>query len=307
MALLWAHLLAGLWDGTGQSNKPLRGVAWTAVLAFILITSGQFVQNKLTQYGQLTEPVRVWQNSEIVPADAEVVFINLPQWLDVPPSTYAVGVEFVSMLGGYLFIDELTSANGLDSGGPLWAVDLPELRGQTDYIYGIHAQHSWPSLTEHDRYFYVTQFTAEQPRTQLAGGVLRSPLNGGHSPVAQYDAYQLSEAMACTSEHGNASQHIVEVTFLWQPLSAAIPDTSSVFVQVLDADGRLLAQADGPPLGIRPSLLAAPPDTVLFDFREIELAEGETAVPTTLLIGVYDFASGERSLATDNNGQPLPR
>lgn len=42
-------------------------------------------------------------------------------------------------------------------------------------------------------------------------------------------------------------------------------------------------------------------------FQEaIELPEGETAVPTTLLVGVYDFASGMRGPATDNAGQPLP-
>ena len=308
VALLWAQLLAGVWptlsparflEGEGAKHLPGRGLAWTAVLGFILITSGQFVQTKLTQYEQLTEPLRVWQNNEPVLGDAEVVFVNLPQWLDVPPPTYAVGVEFVSMLGDYLFVEELANANGVGSAS-VWAVEVPELLGHPAYAYGVHAQHSWPPLTGNARFLMVTHYEAEKPQTHLAGGLLPPATTAAFRPEAYFDLYTLAEATA------RVCDGLVKASLSWRPRSATLPDTTSVFVQVLAADGRLLAQADGPPLGIRPGLLGAPPEWRMLDLREIALAEGETAVPTTLLVGVYDFASGRRSPATDAGGQPLP-
>ncbi len=321
VALLWAQLLAGIWtltptrslEGAGSASLPLsgggpgRGLIWTAVLLFILITSGQFVRTKLTQYEQLTQPVRVWQSTDLAyHPDTEVVFVNLPQWLDVPPNRYAIGVEFVTMLGDYLFVEELTNANGI-SKESLWAVELPELQSQTAYAYGIHAQHSWPPLTDKPRLFFITEFAAEQPQTRFTG--LLSPLPGTYEDFnvgAEFDGYTLEGPTNdfALGDRPTVCDGVVTVWLVWRQRYVDIPDTTSIFVQVLDANGRLIAQADGPPLGIRPSLLGATPDWALFDLREIPLEKGETA--HTLLVGVYDFASGERSLATVNFGQPLP-
>ncbi|VAW42658.1 hypothetical protein MNBD_CHLOROFLEXI01-4274 [hydrothermal vent metagenome] len=233
------------------------------------------------------------------PADDEVVLVNLPQWLEKPPATYAVGVEFVSMLGGYLFAEELIDAN-VAGKHPVWAVGLPELQSSPAYTFGIHNQHSWPPLTANKvRHIFITQFAPTQPETNYMGRLLPLTAVSQPTPIAQFDPYTLTSAAAA------ACNGVVTVQTEWLPRSADIPDTTSLFVQVLGADGRLLAQADGPPLGIRPSLLAATPEWLLLDRRTVMVDE-ETAVPTTLLLGVYDFATGERTLATDGNGQPLP-
>ncbi|WP_420640785.1 hypothetical protein [Candidatus Leptofilum sp.] len=323
VALLWAHLLAGVRNGrftkttTGKEDNSkisvssvvsFRWLVWTAVLTFILLTSIQFVRTKLTQYEQLTEPVRVSQSTEDVHIpNSEIVYVNLPRWLDVPPNTYAIGVEFVAMLGDYLFVEELTNANNIGK-GEAWAVELPELQSQTEYAYGIHAQHSWPPLTDKPRVLLITEYAAEQPQTQLTGSLAYLPMTEEPAYItAQFDTHQLS--LGDPDEYGArkmavACGNVVNVRLIWRQRYTNIPDTTSVFVQVLDADGRLLAQSDGPPLGIRPSLLGATPDWTLFDLREIPLEEGQT--PHTLLVGVYDFATGERSPATDNYGQTLP-
>ncbi|MAT98497.1 MAG: hypothetical protein CL608_15235 [Anaerolineaceae bacterium] len=321
-ALLWALLLDGIWPqvnstltppalslkGEGANSLPLsggglgRGLVWTAVLGFILITSGQFVQTKLDEYEQLTQPVPVMQQAHIL-NDAEILLINLPQWLDVPPNTYAVGVEFVTMLGDYLFVEELTSAN-LTGEHEAWAVSLPELQSSQAYAYGIQDQHEWPTaFNDRPRHIFITYFLADGPETHHTGYVLpRAALPPIAPPnsIAQFGVYNLTEAAA------EACNGIVTVSSRWLADDTNIPDTTSIFAQVLDADGSLLTQADGPPLGIRPGLLAASPDDLLVDMRGMELVEGETAVPHTVLVGVYDFASGERSPATDATGQPLP-
>ncbi len=322
VALLWAHLLAGVWNGRfakTTTNKEffsktsvlsvakIRGVIWTAVLTFILLTSTQFVRTKLTQYEQLTEPIRVAQSTDFMyRPSTEAVFVNLPQWLDIPPNTYAIGVEFVAMLGDYLFVEELINANVIDKEA-VWAVELPELQSQTKYAYGIHAQHNWPQLADKARLFFITQYADEQPQTQFTG--LLAPLPGTYEDFnvgAEFDAYKLEGPTNDFSlgDRPIVCNGVVTVWLIWRQRYAEIPDTTSVFVQVLDENGRLLGQSDGPPLGIRPSLLAATPDWTLFDFREIPIEDGQT--PHTLLVGVYDFATGQRSPATNNDGQPLP-
>ena len=304
VALLWAQLLAGTLTPTlslkGEGVLG-RGVVWTAVLAFILLTSGQFVRTRLDEYDQLTEAVPVIRAAVAREPDAvqsELLLVNLPQWLDVPPNTYAIGVEFVTMLGDYLFVGELTGAN-VPGDHPAWAVSLPDLQSSQRYTYSVHDQHEWPAqLGDGVRHIFITAYLPDGPHTRHAG-TLR-PGQVRPSPIAQFDFYQLTGASVtvCGGQ--------VDVSLSWFASQNPIPDTTSVFVQVLDGNGRLLAQADGPPLGIRPGLLAATPDTLLTDLRLITLPEGETAVPTTLLVGVYDFASGQRSPATDNAGQPLP-
>ncbi|MCC6604403.1 MAG: hypothetical protein IT327_14415 [Anaerolineae bacterium] len=318
VALLWAQLLAGVWTARPTLTPALslkgegvlrRGVVWTAVLTFILLTSGQFVRTKLTQYEQLTQPVRVSQSTDLVYLpNTEVVFVNLPQWLDMPPKTYAIGVEFVSMLGDYLFVEELTNANGIGKEA-VWAAAVPELQTPAPYAYGIHAQHSWPPLADKSRLFFITDYTASGPQTRFTGFLW--PLPGTYEVEdfnigAEFDAYKLEGPTNdfALGDRPTVCDGVVTAWLIWRPRYTDIPDTTSVFVQVLDADGRLIAQADGPPLGIRPSLLAATPEWILFDLREIALDEGQTA--HTLLVGVYDFASGQRSPATDNAGQPLP-
>jgi hypothetical protein len=296
VALLWANLLAGVWNG--RSASWVRPLAWTAVLLFILGSSGRFVQTKLQEYSELTEPVRVVQASlAAAPANDEVVFVNLPQWLDKPPTTYAVGVEFVAMLGDYLFVEELVEAN-VAGRRAAWAVQLPELQSEPAYAYAIHNQYSWPPLTPNkERHLFITQYRPDRPQTRYAGSLLPLTAIPNATSIAQFGSYQLIEAAA------TACAGAVDVQLQWLPTRTDIPDTTSVFVQVLGADGRLLAQADGPPLGVRPGLLAATPQWLLLDKRMVIV--DETAVPSTILLGVYNFATGERSLATDSSGQPL--
>ena len=301
VALLWAHLLATLWQTGKLRLQHVWRLVGTAVFLFILITSGQFVRTKLAQYEQLTEPVRVWQANPLSP-NTEVVLVNLPQWLDVPPNTYAIGVEFVAMLGDYLFVEELARANN-SGNGPVWAVAVRELQTNQPYVYSVHAQHEWPAaLTQQKRHIFITYFEPDGPQTRHTGylfSLVGFPIPPPN-PIAQFADYSLTEAKA------EICAGTAKVALNWLTGRQMVPDTTSVFVQVLDADGRLLAQADGPPLGIRPGLLAAPPDTLLVDLREIKLPGGETAVPQTMLVGLYNFADGTRHPATDLLGQPLP-
>ena len=67
-------------------------------------------------------------------------------------------------------------------------------------------------------------------------------------------------------------------------------------------DGTLIAQNDGPPMGIPAARLAWPGELRLVDLRRIQPASAELA---SVLVGAYNFASGERFPAVGAAGQPL--
>lgn len=293
VALLWALLLeqiATAWPRVGA----LPG--WTAVLATIMLSSLLFLRGRLAAYAQLTEPVAVVENTLADrPPDNGVLLLNLPQWLDTPRNAYPVGVEFVSMLGDYLFVEELVRHN-LHVPYPAWAAVLPDQLAQTAYPYGLHAQSELTAvpLTAAPRLdIFLTRYTPTGTQTTHTGRI------GGETtavPLADFGIYRLTAAQAVVCNDAT------DVALTWQMGDEAPTATTSLFVQLLDGSGRLVAQADGPPLALPPLLLVGV-ERPLTDLRTLPT---DDKTPATLLIGVYDFATGRRFPAVDAAGNPLP-
>jgi len=86
------------------------------------------------------------------------------------------------------------------------------------------------------------------------------------------------------------------LTLFWQ--ADEQPQTDyQVFVHVLDADGKMLAQADGPPVGGIYPTSAWLPGQIISDTHRIVLPEGsmpEGSRPASLEVGLYDLASMQR-------------
>jgi hypothetical protein len=91
------------------------------------------------------------------------------------------------------------------------------------------------------------------------------------------------------------------VTLYWQADNTAAADYT-LFLHVIDADGKLVAQADGPPLQGDWPTSAWQPGHTLQDLRTVALPETLAAGAYTLLAGWYDPASGARLGATDAAG-----
>lgn len=85
----------------------------------------------------------------------------------------------------------------------------------------------------------------------------------------------------------------VPVELVWQSLAPA-PDDYTLFVQVLDAAGRLVAQQDGPPLGGRYPTSAWEPGDVVTERRSIALPGGLAPGEYPLVVGWYAQPSGQR-------------
>ena len=297
IALVWAVLLDGLFD------LPKAGPAiWAAALLFILATSGAFVRGRLVAFTDIADPIAVVE--EVMasqPAGEGVLLVNLPAWTAPSRNTYPVGVEYVTLMGSHLFAEELVNEN-LAEKRPVLAIGVPELLSDPGYPYGIHNQaivetvdSDWAAAGSH---IFISRYTNTGITTRYAGHFVR--VTGLVSPLATFGPYELTAATAIFCEGA------VEVTLSWmlpQP-DIVLSPTTSHFVQVLDDNGRLIAQSDGPPLDLRPDFVRLQPEWMIIDRRHLLLSEpGE---PAQLLVGVYDFASGQRFTARDSRQEALP-
>jgi hypothetical protein len=89
-----------------------------------------------------------------------------------------------------------------------------------------------------------------------------------------------------------------------RPSTAEISPTLALFVQVLGGDGVLLGQADGAPLGLPPYRYHITPQLAVHDVRTVALPAGGQGA--AVLVGAYDYATGERLAAVDSGGAAVP-
>jgi hypothetical protein len=292
LALLWPVLLEPIYR-----LSRFGRLLWALALAAIMLTSWLFVDDRLDAYARLTEPVvEVQRVMDERPAEEGIVLVNLPNWLAPARSQYPIGVELVAMLGSYLFVEELMAEN-LPDDHPVQAIMVPDLLNDVSYNYGIHEQAradglaaDWAPAGSH---VFAVSYGADGPRTRYWGQLaLETP---AAQPLASFGPYELlaAEAERCLET--------VKLASSWRAMDE-VPATASLFVQLLDQDGRLLTQADGPPLGLRADLLELPAGWQADDLRYLSAVDGR---PDRLLVGVYDFASGERYPAAGTDGLPL--
>jgi hypothetical protein len=98
----------------------------------------------------------------------------------------------------------------------------------------------------------------------------------------------------------------LSLTLYWQA-SQPVEDDYTVFVHVLDAQGRLIAQQDNPPLqGNLPTSLWLP-GIMLQDYYQIALPADCPAGIYTIQIGLYQPGVGERLLPKSSAGQVADR
>jgi len=79
-----------------------------------------------------------------------------------------------------------------------------------------------------------------------------------------------------------------------------------VFVHVLDARGKLIAQGDGPPVNGRYPSSAWRPGQVIADTHRIPLPSGSDPAGLKVFVGLYTLADGARLAVTDSRGVRLP-
>ena len=83
------------------------------------------------------------------------------------------------------------------------------------------------------------------------------------------------------------------LTLAWRALSPA-PGNLNFFVHVVDAQGRILGQFDGPPLGGSYPPSRWQPGERILQTADISIAKDAPTGPATVRVGWYDWQTGER-------------
>jgi hypothetical protein len=102
-------------------------------------------------------------------------------------------------------------------------------------------------------------------------------------------------------ESAPAPGESLEVTLYWRP-RVAMAEDYSVFVHLLDEDGTLYGQGDGPPLGNDYPTSYWSPGEVLADTHAIPLA-GDLPASAVLRVGLYRLTDGVRLPIYDAVGE----
>lgn len=296
IGLVWAVLL----DRFLRLGR-VGWVVWPAVLLFVFFSSAGFVRGRLGAFTAIASPLEVVEQVMVnEPEEEGILLVNLPAWMSPPRNTYATGVEYVTLMGGHLFAEELVEEN-LVRHHPVLAVEVPERLTDPGYPYGIHNQANLETIsadwTTAGSHVFITDYVESGPVTAYTGSI--APIGQSQSSLASFGPYLLLEASAVSCDNK------IDIILTWQP-DPENPTTSptlSIFVQALDENGRLIAQADGPPLGLRPDRLDIPPGWQIIDRRTMTIEQSQ---PRQLLIGVYDNVTGERYTAVDRQNRPLP-
>lgn len=294
VALLWAVLL-----DTMLEIPRLSSLLWFLGLVFIVVSSGMFVRDRLDAFADISRPLDTISEIMVdVPDEEGILLVNLPSWMSPERNVYATGVEYVTLMGGHLFVEELIEEN-LQGAWPVSAIRVPDLLSDPGYPYGVFSSAGQSSVdgswSEAGSHLFTTSYADTGPETRYSGWI--GPAESEPEALASFEPYDLlaSEATYCSG--------FIRLTTSWQVSAAGSLPTMSMFAQAFAAEGQLLGQTDGPPLGLRPDLLKLPAGWHITDERTIGIESGK---PAEVLLGLYDFASGERFEAQTAAGEPLP-
>lgn len=296
LALAWATLLM-------PSAPQERGWRWLgpAALLIVLIANAHFVRGRLAAYQRLTAGVALARQTVAAqPDEAGLLFINLPQWFAPPRNTYPLGGEFVAQLGDYLFTAEWVDHN-LRRSPPVAAIQVDDLLRDPGYGYGIQVENKRQPVRADwapaGSALLLTRYAADGPHIEEVGRFL-PPAGDDPTPLAQLGPYHLLHAQAerCA---GRVTLHLQ-----WSAPSASLqPPTLSIAAHLLTAAGSVAAQADRPPLDLRPDLLQLPMGWRIQEERHLT---APADVTPHILLAAYDYLSGARLPAYTAAGAPLP-
>ena len=89
------------------------------------------------------------------------------------------------------------------------------------------------------------------------------------------------------------------LTLVWQATSHTLSNNYTVFVHLLDESGRLIGQHDGQPVNGRRPTMGWVSGEYLVDLHEIPIHEPNFTGDATIVVGLYDPATGDRLLTAN--------
>lgn len=127
-----------------------------------------------------------------------------------------------------------------------------------------------------------------------------NPVDALFAPVGRLIGFELAENRLVDGQP-------FSLTLLWESTAESVPVSYAVFTQLLDKNGRLIAQHDGVPENGRRPTTSWVPGEYLLDAHPLTFRETGYTGPARLIIGLYDPLTGTRlTLPTGQDFVTLP-
>jgi hypothetical protein len=283
-SLIWSAALS-TWIGSWR--RWLHLAVTGLVVAALLMPAAVFVRRGLELYHMAGRSI--WAAAAAAAREHPVLLVNLPRRITPRGRLYPVGFEGVTPLPMRVTADELAYVHtGIHDAAEAVAFGVVATDQPTGYTFELFGQTvGWEEVAaaaRRARRVYLARYDSLGIRLIEAGGVGESAAPG--EPLARFGAHLELVDGACTCDQAGR----VNLTTSWWT-RFKIDSDASIFAHLLDADGTLVAQADGRALlGMLPFWMWEPGETV-HDVRHFD------AVPSgaySVRLGVWEPASGKR-------------
>jgi hypothetical protein len=300
-ALAWATLIPPDWA------ERVRVRAWVGALVVlgVALQSLYTVAGQITLYRQgsalMEQVVATGQSGE------KLLFVNLPDRFTYRRPLYPLGywgmlLAPVSMdVGDYVWLNTGTRVQTRSvSDFPLAA----DMLSKSPYLVNTRGSDAHASGTLYESVLWAdeTYLTTYRPdgsfALSLVGNI--SPTSSGQAAIGRVG--EIAQVLGGTLEVHNTS---LVANVIWRSLQPANP-TDTLYVHVLDAGGRLVAQEDGDSLGglIFPSAWRS--GNEVQDRRTISLKAPLAPGTYRMTVGIYDRATATRYPAYNASGVSAP-
>jgi hypothetical protein len=274
--------------------RPSWCLAATGVLLVVLLVpAGLFVRDGMRLYAMAGESV--WNAAGAAKREQPVLLVNLPTQITPHGRTYPLGFEGVTPLPARVAAEGLAYVHtGIHDAARAVSFGIVAPEAPPDYTYQLFGEPvGWEELTDavrQVRSVYLTRYEPDRIHLIEAGALSETVPPG--EPLARFrNRVAMLEASPICDAGGQ-----VRLTIYWQ-VETPVERDIAVFAHLLDAEGTLVAQADGYPLlGMLPFWLWKPGEVM----RDVHHFDPVPAGAYTIRLGLWESATGERWVAEEH-------
>lgn len=274
---LWSGVIFGI--SRAMKKVSLQILTVVLLLGLILSHNVVFLRRQFDLFSALNS---VYQGVLDAAKDEEntpLGFVNLPKALAHPDKTYAMIQETVLFVPPYSNVSEFIEVNG--EWRPAEAVMYTPVLQETDFAFGFQGHGlDWDGMRDfaaNHRTIWLAKWRDGRFSLLYVGSV-ESDAATSDEPLVRFEG---GPAIDSVSAEPIAEGHRA-VVIDWV---AEGPVDAEIFVHVRDADGELVAQADGPALGGMVPIWVWRAGDRVHDVRHVYL---EGPAPYTVQVGLYD-------------------
>ena len=292
--LIWAGLLT--LDFRSARFSRWWKISSSMLIATVLVQSLLFLNVRKNLHDQTLPAIwDVVNSGQAAGSAAKLLYINVPdqitpQWREFPVGFFRAVLMPVSVeLGQYVELHKGVRPQ-------TQSLTVPALAQLEHYPYNVDMrgeavdQNKLSAAIRHADRVFITEYDPAGAVQLSEAGAVTTQQPG--QPLATFDERLQLSAATLTGQ---------QLNLIWNCLAPLSAD-ETIFVHVFDANGQLVAQADGSPLRELFPLSECQPGEQIHDVRILTLPTGAFTIKT----GVYNRATQQRWQAIDAAGNSLP-